>query len=199
MLRAWESSLMPDDTDRTPSCRQCRYWAPNLRDEVASEGVCRKLVESPNYYGSLVTEANDNCDEWARLGAYEDEIGETKEDRRVALRSRINLPARLHTSRSDRSAWLADISEDGAGISISSPPGVGMPVLLKWSIYEVFGSVTWSNDDSCGLKFDVPISSEIVLEAIREGALKNDRSAETSRIAQGRKRASLIKRTTYCQ
>lgn len=167
-----------------------------MGEEVAREGVCRKLVENPKYFGSLVTEASDNCDEWARLGAYEAEMGEAKVERRVALRSRINLPARLRVSGLDEAAWLADISENGAGISISNPPLVGMPVLLKWSIYEVFGTVAWSNDDSCGLKFDVPISSEIVLEAIREGALKNDRSAQTSRITQGRKRASLIKHAT---
>jgi hypothetical protein len=93
--------------------------------------------------------------------------------------------------------WLADISEHGAGISMNSPPSVGMPALLKWSVYEIFGTVAWANDDSCGLMFDAPISGEIVLEAIREGALKNDRSAETSRIAPGRKRESLIKRPTY--
>ncbi|MXO60128.1 hypothetical protein GRI89_11320 [Altererythrobacter salegens] len=190
---------MPGDTERTPSCHQCRYWAPNLREEVAREGVCRKLVENPNYYGSLVTEASDNCEDWAHLGAYQDDTGEAKEDRRVALRSRINLPARLQTASFNRSAWLADISEYGAGISIHNPPAVGMPALLKWSIYEVFGSVAWSNNDSCGLKFDAPISGEIVLEAIREGALKNDRSAETSRIVPGRKRASLIKRATYSE
>ena len=167
-----------------------------MRGETAVEGICRKLVEDPGYYGSLVTEAGDKCDQWTRLGTYEDEGGELKEDRRVALRSRINLSARLRTAGSEQPVWLADISEHGAGISMSKPPASGVPAVLKWSIYEVFGSVAWTGDNACGLMFDVPISREIVLEATREGALKNDRSAETSRIAVGRKRASIFKQPT---
>ena len=71
------------------------------------------------------------------------------------------------------------------------PPAVGIPGVLKWGPYEVFFTVAWANDDSCGVRFDVPISREIVLEAMREGALKNDRSAEPSRIALGLKRVGL--------
>lgn len=97
-----------------------------MRGEAALEGICRKLVEDPDYYGSLVTEASDKCDQWARLGTYEDEVGELKEDRRVALRSRINLPARLRTAGSEQPVWLADISEHGAGISMSTPPASGV-------------------------------------------------------------------------
>lgn len=184
---------MPDGTHQTPSCNHCCYWAPNLRGEVAHEGVCRKLVEDPKYYGSLITEASDRCDEWSRLGAFQNAHGQVEEDRRVALRSRINLAARLHTASGDRPVWLADLSEHGAGVSMRNPPAVGMPGILKWGPYEVFFTVAWANDDSCGVLFDGPISGEIVLEAIREGALKNDRSAEPSRIAQGIKRASLIR------
>ncbi len=187
---------MPDENDRSPSCQRCRYWAPNLRAEVAREGVCRKLVENPAYYGSLVTEANDKCDEWARFGEYEDAAGEKKDDRRVALRNRINLAARLRIDRSLHSVWLADLSENGAGLSMDDPPSVGKAAVLEWSSYKVGSTVAWASEDACGLLFEMPISSEIVLEAIREGALKNDRSAETTRIALGRKRASFIKRPT---
>lgn len=186
---------MNDGTDQAPSCNLCCYWAPNLRGEVAQEGICRKLVENPAYYGSLITEARDKCDEWSRLGVFQDENGKVEEDRRIALRSRINLPARLHTAGGDQSVWLADLSEYGAGISMSNPPRVGMPGVLKWGPYKVFFTVAWANDDSCGVIFDAPISGEIVLEAIREGALKNDRSAEPSRIAHGIKRARLCKTT----
>jgi hypothetical protein len=187
--------LVTDQTNRTPACSRCRYWAPNLRDEAATEGVCRKLVENANYFGSLVTEAADKCDNWARLGAFEDDSGTPREERRVALRNRINLPARLRTTSDTAAAWLADISELGAGLGLNGPPPVGTPTVLMWSSYEVFATVVWANEDSCGLMFDVPISREIVLEAMREGALKNDRSAETSRIALGRKRESLIRRS----
>ncbi|WP_095011863.1 PilZ domain-containing protein [Tsuneonella mangrovi] len=182
---------MTDGTELRPACNICCFWAPNLRGEAAQEGVCRKLAENPRYYGSLVTEETDSCDQWARLGIYEDPDGQTKPERRSALRTRINLPARLHTVRGDQAVWLADISEHGAGISTSNPPLVGMPGVLKWSSYEVFVTVAWASDDSCGVQFDAPVSGEIVLEAIREGALKNDRWAKPSRIVQGHKRARL--------
>lgn len=182
-------------TDQGPSCSLCSFWAPNLRGEEAREGICRKLIENPGYYGSLVTEADDKCDEWCRLGVFEDASGRVQDDRRVTLRSRINIPARMCTAGDEQSVWLADLSEHGAGISLRAPPALGVPGVLKWGSYEVFFTVAWANDDSCGVMFDVAISQEIVLEAMREGALKNDRSAEPSRIAHGVKRVSLCRLT----
>lgn len=190
---------MTETPDRTPACNQCRYWAPNMRDEAAVEGVCRKLVENPRYFGSLITEARDKCDQWARLGSFTDGSGEAQQERRVALRNRINLPARLRTAGSSAAVWLADISELGAGVGMADAPAVGTPVVIRWSCYEVFGTVAWSSSEGCGLMFDMPISREVVLETMREGALKNDRSAETSRIVLGRKRESLIRRPTYSE
>lgn len=182
---------MKEGTDTTPSCDLCRYWAPNLEGKVAREGVCRKLAEDPAYYGSLTTEASDRCDEWARLGVYQGTDGQTHEERRTALRTRIDMPAKLTTASGDQLARLADISEHGAGISLHNPPSVGMPGVLKWRSYEVFFTVAWVNEGSCGVLFDGPISSELVLETIRHSALKNIRPAEPSRIAQGQKRAKL--------
>ena len=182
---------MTDRDGRAPSCSLCSNWAPNLRGEEAREGVCRKLIENPRYYGSLVTEADDKCDEWCRLGVFEDASGRAQEDRRMTLRSRINISARMRSSGGEQSVWLADLSEHGAGISLSAPLAPGIPGVLKWGPYEVFFTVAWANDDSCGVRFDGPISQEIVLEAMREGALKNDRSAEPSRIAHGLKRVGL--------
>ncbi|WP_338466632.1 hypothetical protein RXV95_13930 [Novosphingobium sp. ZN18A2] len=178
-------------TPPAPSCKLCCFWAPNMVGEAAREGVCRKLAENQKYYGSLITEADDRCDNWARLGVYEDAEGQVHEERRIALRNRINLPAQFHTAGGDQAVWLADISEYGAGISLADPPMVGTPGMLKWGYYEVFFTVAWANDDSCGVMFDAPISGEIVLEAIRKGGLTNNRSAQPSRIAPGHKRARL--------
>ena len=184
---------MTDKSHQVPSCSLCSYWAPNLRGEDAREGICRKLIENPAYYGSLVTEANDKCDEWRRLGVFENANGQVQEDRRVVLRSRINIAARVHTPDGAQSVWLADLSEHGGGISLRNPPVVGIQGVLRWGPYEIFFTVAWANDDSCGVMFDVPISHEIVLEAMRKCGLKSDRSAEPSRIALGLKRASLCR------
>ena len=177
-----------------PACRICRYWAPAMRGETAREGICRKLLENPGYYGSLVTEPQDKCDQWARPGVYTDAEGATADERRHALRSRINLAARLRTARGVQSVWLADLSTTGAGISMHNPPGEGMPGVLEWGPYQVFFTVAWATEDACGVTFDTAISSEVVYEAIRDGALKNDRSAEPTRIAKGVKRSSLFHR-----
>ena len=183
---------MNEGTDTTPSCDLCRYWAPNIEGKMAQEGVCRKLAENPAYYGSLITEASDRCEDWARLGVYQGPDGQTHEERRTALRTRIDVPAKLHTTSGDQMARLADISENGAGLSLHDPPSVGTPGVLKWRSYEVFFTVAWASDDSCGVLFDAPISSELVLETVRNSALKNNRPAEPSRIAQGQKRAKLF-------
>lgn len=182
---------MPDGQNATPSCRICRYWAPNLEGPMGQEGVCRKLAENPRYYGSLITEEYDSCDNWARLGAYEAEDGQTHDERRGALRTRIDMPAKLHFASREQLVRLADISEYGAGISLANPPEIGMPGILKWRHYEVFFTVAWSNEDSCGVMFDVPISTELVLETIRHGALTINRPAEPSRITRGQKRSKL--------
>ena len=189
---------MNDRADQDPSCSLCCHWAPNLRGEVAPEGICRKLVENPAYYGSLITEAGDKCDAWSRLGVFRDAKGQLAEDRRVALRNRLNLPARLRTLSGDRTVRLADLSEFGAGISMSNLPHVGTPGILEWSHHKMPLTVAWANDDSCGAAFDAPISMGILLEAVRDGALKNNRLAEPSRIAHGIKRASLPQRPSYC-
>lgn len=189
---------MTNGTHQVPSCSLCSFWAPNLRGEEAREGICRKLMENSAYYGSLITEANDKCDQWMRLGDFEDKDGQVREDRRTALRSRINISARMHTAGADQSVWLADLSENGAGISLRNPPAVGIPGVLKWGHYDLFFTVAWVGDDCCGVTFEAPISKEIVLEAMREGALKNDRSAEPSRIAHGHKRTSLARLPGHC-
>lgn len=118
---------MTDRDGRGPSCSLCSNWAPNLRGEEAREGICRKLIENPRYYGSLVTEADDKCDEWCRLGVFEDATEQAQEDRRMTLRSRINIFARMRTPGGEQSVWLADLSEHGAGIRLSAPPAVGIP------------------------------------------------------------------------
>lgn len=189
---------MIDGTHQPLSCSLCSHWAPNLRGEEAREGTCRKLIENSSYYGSLITEADDKCDQWMRLGVFQDARGQVQEDRRAALRNRINIPARMHTPDTDQSVWLADLSEHGAGVSLRHPPAVGMPGILKWGRYHVSFMVAWTDDDSCGVTFDAPVSREIVLEAMREGALRNDRSAEPSRIAHGLKRASLSRLPGRC-
>ena len=190
---------MAEGTDPIPSCSLCRFWAPNLEGETAPEGVCRKLADNPTYYGSLITQADDRCDDWARMGVYQGVDGQIYEERRTALRTRIDMPARLHTASEDQFVRLADISEYGAGISLSNPPLVGMPGVLKWRAYQVFFTVAWVGENACGVMFDMPISSELVLETIRYGALKNERPAEPSRIALGQKRSRLARRYSPCR
>ena len=182
---------MSESDTSSPCCRRCSFWAPNLEGEEASEGVCRRLAGKPTYYGSLITEADDRCEEWERLGVYRDAEGQAHEDRRQGLRNRINLRAHIQTPSGERPVCMVDISEFGAGIGLDNPPAVGARGALKWGFYDVAFTVTWSNESSCGVVFDAPISSELVLETTRRGALKNNRSAEPSRIALGHKRSAL--------
>jgi hypothetical protein len=155
---------------------------------VGRQGLCSKLALAARYDGLPVTDADDLCEEWVERGFYEGEDGAIHAERRSAVRTPVECPARLQTPSCDWSARLADISQRGARLRLSNPPRAGVSALLKWSVNEVFCVVAWANKDACGVSFERPIAREIVLETIGENFEATVPAADLSKIRPGVRR-----------
>lgn len=109
-------------------------------------------------------------------------------DRRAESRMRVACAARLITLGADRHGQLWDISTAGARVEISEPPTKGATALLKWLTHEQLCTVVWVADGKCGVRFDKPISSELVAEC-RDFRLSRT-GVKLERMTVGRKRSA---------
>jgi hypothetical protein len=86
--------------------------------------------------------------------------------RRQRPRLRVGLTARVETLHGKFDAQLIDLSQSGARLRTLSPK-LGRAVVLRWLDFEGFGDLVWEGDGVLGMKFDPPLSSEVIL-ATRE-------------------------------
>ena len=78
--------------------------------------------------------------------------------RRVSARSAAPPLAVLTTLVGSRSAVIADISATGIGLSGADLPPKGEELFVTVDRVQAFGTVIWSNEEECGIAFDVPLS-----------------------------------------
>lgn len=103
---------------------------------------------------------------------------------------RVACSARLITLGADRQGQLWDISTAGARVEISQPPMKGATALLKWLTHEQLCTVVWTADGKCGVRFDKPISRELVAECMD---YRHSRSgAKLEKMTAGRKRSAAL-------
>lgn len=112
-------------------------------------------------------------------------------ERRSSTRSRVNCPVQLRLPSGQRSGTMVDLSERGARVEMSSPPGVGASVLLEWMCYDALCNVIWATDNACGLMFEKPISPGRVFEVQQHREEFNGPVAEVGNIPLGRKRGRI--------
>lgn len=109
-------------------------------------------------------------------------------DRRGEQRLSVSCEARLITLGGDRVGRLCDLSTAGARMEMHPLPTQGATALLKWLSHERLCTVVWVKDGKCGLRFDKPLSLDVVGECVEHrGAVQGP---QLSRIAAGRKRSS---------
>jgi hypothetical protein len=82
--------------------------------------------------------------------------------RRSAPRQPVLLRAALHTLQHSRGATLFDVSATGAQMSMPVPLKVGQEIWLSIPPAEIFGTIVWVKEDTCGIAFD---------EALDEGTV----------------------------
>ena len=114
-------------------------------------------------------------------------------ERRVIGRARTDCPARLQTPGGNWHGRLWDLSEAGARVQVENPPAQGVMCLIGWQANEVFCRVVWSADDMCGVLFERPMATSIVLETLGEPEpdLPSTPAASVGNIPIGRRRGHL--------
>lgn len=171
------------------SCITCRHWKPPPGGEIGCSGICRGPSLSSGYAGWMQTEASDTCEDWTQMSFYTAQDGMIEIDRRGALRTSVEFPARLQTTGGNWSGQLSDFSETGARLRIAAPPKAGTQALLKCGSDEIFCKIAWASDDSCGLAFDRPIPRALVMQITGETGAAAAAAARPSKVFAAKRRA----------
>jgi hypothetical protein len=114
-------------------------------------------------------------------------------ERRAAGRARTDCPARLQSPGGNWHGRLWDLSEAGARVQVENPPAQGVMCLISWQANELFCRVVWSDEDMCGVLFERPIPTAVVLETLGqpEPEAPVGPAASVTNIPAGRRRARL--------
>jgi len=91
--------------------------------------------------------------------------------RRLAARAKAPVSAVYTTVTRSHSAILVDISTTGARLRGAVLPQENKELLLTAEGLQVFGTVMWSHDGECGVRFDLPIPADEV-QSLREKVAK---------------------------
>ncbi len=117
---------------------------------------------------------------------------EIQPDRRVARRYIVDCPARFIMSGGDRDGRLTDLSEHGARLETSLPPGVGTAGFLRWEGQEHYCKVVWSAEERCGLQFEQPIQTGLVEQTCSHVEVALKPVAAVARIPLGQRRSGRV-------
>ena len=77
--------------------------------------------------------------------------------RRSASREVLPLPAVVSTIDENRTVELVDLSATGARLRAERLPPAGESLWVKIDTLGRFALVVWTDEDECGIEFDVPI------------------------------------------
>jgi PilZ domain len=100
--------------------------------------------------------------------------------RRSAAREAAPLIAVWTTVTNTHSATLIDVSSSGARLHCSrAVPKIGQELVVAIERVRAFGRVMWSDEDQCGVAFDVPLAPEDVEYLRQRGASSAGFTAET--------------------
>ncbi len=79
-------------------------------------------------------------------------------------RLRVRLPARLVALDGTTSAILIDLSLGGAKLRTLFPIVPGEQAMLFWHHFEAFGTISWTYDGMCGMRFDELLTPKMLIE-----------------------------------
>lgn len=86
-----------------------------------------------------------------------------------AARAPVSLAASVVTMSAYQFPQLANISQTGARLIGSSLPPKGAVALLRSGSLEVLCRVVWVKEDSCGVRFDEPVSPRVLKQIQLDG------------------------------
>ncbi|HEY6869220.1 MAG TPA: PilZ domain-containing protein [Novosphingobium sp.] len=88
---------------------------------------------------------------------------QTLVEQRGESRLRVGLPGVLITRDGTRRVIVADLSGAGARIRGTVPYSTGEQAMLQWARFEALGTVWWSEDGDCAIRFAEPVPAADLL------------------------------------
>ena len=89
--------------------------------------------------------------------------------RRSRVRQPVILAASAMSIERSRSVLVADLSPSGARLQGRDLPKEGSEVLVAVGSQDSFATIVWRNDDTCGIKFEMPLAADRLARLQHEG------------------------------
>lgn len=115
-------------------------------------------------------------------------------ERRRSGRLLIEIPVGFRTVSGLRDCNMANISDSGAMLEMERPPSTGVSGWLVMGEDEIYCTVVWTNEHSCGIEFERSIGPNTLNKIAGEQTRELGPAANRGNIQMGRKRASLVPR-----
>ena len=112
-------------------------------------------------------------------------------ERRQSEREDVSCPVVLHTSYARMRGVLTDLATGGARFVAELVPVEGVSALLEWDGRETLCRVVWSKDGACGLVFDRPISTHLVMQTAERK--ERTEAAAMGKIPLGQRRSGTLR------
>lgn len=115
-------------------------------------------------------------------------------ERRRSGRMLIEIPMSFKTVSGVRDCQMTNISDSGAMLEMANPPVRGVSGWLIMGAEEIYCTVVWTNETSCGIEFERALGSHTLDQIISDKVREIGPAANRSNIQMGRKRSSLVMR-----
>ncbi len=115
-------------------------------------------------------------------------------ERRHSGRMLIEIPVGFKTVSGLRECQMANISDSGAMLEMERPPVKGVSGWLILGDDEIYSTVIWTNEKSCGIEFERALGSHTLNEIVSGKTREVGPAANRGNIQMGRKRSSLVMR-----
>ena len=94
---------------------------------------------------------------------------------RTKRRAAVSLPALIRLLGKQFSARVHNLSSGGALIETTAPLGKGSEITLSCGTIEERAAVVWTKQGRFGIKFEIPVHEERVIEQVYRSEVAADR------------------------
>ena len=113
-------------------------------------------------------------------------------ERRRSSRLLVEIPVGFRTVSGLRECSLSNISDVGAMLEVEHPPAQGTSGWLVMGEDEVYCTVVWSSETTCGIEFERGLPTNQIDQIVGGAVRELGPAANRGNIQPGRKRSSLV-------